>query len=64
MEHHSSSVPDHLGCLMEMIVGSFPVKDPHLEQRQEGQIIDLHPIHLLKPFSSSDHMGPELIIEE
>ena len=49
---------------METIVRSLPIQDPHLEQRQEGQIIDPCPIHLLKPFSSLDHMGPELIIEE
>ena len=49
---------------MKMIVGSLPVEDPHPEQRQEGQIVDLHLIHLSKPFSSSDHVGPELIVEE
>ena len=53
-----------LGRLVHMIVGSFPVEDPHLKQRQEGQIIDLHPIHLSKPLCPSDHMGPELIVKE
>ena len=49
---------------METIIGSLPVKDPHLEQQQEGQIVDLCLIHLSKPFSPSDHVGPKPIIEE
>ena len=64
MECHSGSMPDHLSCLVETIVGSLPVKDPHLKKRQESWIVDLCPIHLLKPLHSSDHMGPESIIEE
>ena len=47
-----------------MIVGSFPIQNPHLEQRQKGWIIDLGPIHHLKPLSFSDHVDPKLIIEE
>ena len=42
----------------------FPVKDPHLKQRQEGRIVDLGPIHLLKPLCPSNHMGPESIVKK
>ena len=55
---------DHLCCLVHLIIGSFPVEDPHLKQRQEGRIIDLHLIHLLKPLRPSDHIGPKLIVKE
>ena len=64
MEHHSSPVPDHLSHLVETIVGSLPIQDPHLKQRQEGRIIDFCLIHLLKPLSPLDHVCPELIIKE
>ena len=58
MKGHSGSVLDHLSRLMETIVRSFPVEDLHLKQRQEGQIIDLGPIHLMKPLCPLDHVGP------
>ena len=47
-----------------MIVGSFPIQDPHPEKRQQGWIVDFGPIHHLKPLSSPDHVGPKLIVEE
>ena len=50
--------------MVHSIIGSFPVKDPHPKQRQEGQIIDLHLIHLSKPLRPSHHMGPKPIVEE
>ena len=50
--------------MVHSIIGSFPVEDPHPKQRQEGQIIDLHLIHLSKPLRPSDHMGPKPIVEE
>ena len=55
---------DRLCSLMKMIVWSLPVKDPHAQQRQQRQIVDLCPIHHMKPFSPADHMGPQLVIEE
>ena len=64
MERYGSSVSNRLGHLVQTTVGSLPVQDPHLEQRQEGRIIDLCLIHLSKPFSPLDHMGPESIIKE
>ena len=56
-------MPDHLHCLVKMIVGSLPVKDPHAQQQQQQSIIDLHPVNYTKPFSPMDHMGPQLIIK-
>ena len=31
-EHDGSPMPDCLRCLMETIVGSFPVENPHMQQ--------------------------------
>ena len=64
MECHSGSVLDRLSRLMKTIIGSLPIENPHPEQRQESWIIDLRPIHLLKPLCPLDHVGPESIIEE
>ena len=49
---------------METIIQSLPVEDPHAQQRQQRQIIDLHLIDHTQPFSPTDHMGPQLIIKE
>ena len=57
-------MPDRLRFLVKTIVGSLPVKDPHTQQRQQRSIIDPHPIHHTKPFSPSDHVGPQPIIKE
>ena len=55
---------DCLSCLVKTIVGSLPIWNPHSEKRQERWIVDLRPIHNLKPFSPADHMCPQPIIEE
>ena len=55
---------DRLHGLVKTIVGSFPVEDPHVQQRQQRGIVDLHTIDHTKPFSSMDHMGPQLIVKE
>ena len=52
------------GCLVETIVGSLPVQNPHLEQQQERRIIDFWPVHHSEPFSPADHMRPQPIIKE
>ena len=57
-------MPDHLSRLVETIIGSLPIKDPHAQQRQQRSIIDFCPINDPEPFSPSDHVGPQLIIEE
>ena len=49
---------------MKMIIWTCLVEDSHPEQIQEDWIIDTSSIHLLKPFHSSDHVGPEPIVEE
>ena len=49
---------------MKMIIWTCLVEDSHPEQIQEDWIIDTSSIHLLKPFRSSDHVGPEPIVEE
>ena len=63
-EMHCSGVSNHLGCLVETIVWTSPIQDSHPEQAQENRIIDSSPVHLSKPFSSPDHVGPKLIIKE
>ena len=55
---------DCLSYLVEMIIGSLPVQDSHSEQAQERGIINFRLIHHAKPFSPSNHMGPQLIIKE
>ena len=57
-------MPDRLGSLMETIVGSLPVEDPHVQKRQQRWIIDLCSVDYTKPLSPTDHMGPQPIIEE
>ena len=56
-------MPDRLGCLVKTIVGSLPVKDPHVQQRQQGGIVNLRLINNPEPLSPSDHMGPQPIIK-
>ena len=56
-------MPNRLGCLMEMIVGSFPVEDPHTQQRQQRSVVYLCPINFSEPFRPSDHMGPQPVIK-
>ena len=58
------TMPDRLGGLVQTIVGSFPVKDPHAQQRQQRSIVNLHPIDHTEPFSPLDHMGPQPIVKE
>ena len=57
-------MPDRLRSLMEMIIQSLPVEDPHAQQRQQRQIVDLRPIDHTQPFGPMDHMGPQPIIKE
>ena len=63
-EVHSCRMLNRLGRLVETIIGTGPVQDPHPEQAKENWIIDVSPIHLLKPFHPSDHIGPEPIVKE
>ena len=61
---NGGTMPDCLHSLVKTIVGSLPVKHPHVQQRQQQQIVNLCPIDHTKPFSPTDHMGPQPIIEE
>ena len=63
-EVHRRQVPNCLSHLVKTIVWAGPVQDPHPEQAKENWIINISPIHLSKPFGSSDHVGLQLIIEE
>ena len=56
-------MPDRLSRLVKTIVGSFPIKNPHPEKRQQRQIIDLPTIYHTKPFSP-DHVSPQPIVKE
>ena len=57
-------MPDRLGCLVKTVVGSFPIEDPHAQQRQQRSIVDLRPVDHTEPFSPPDHMGPQPIVKE
>ena len=61
---HHRQVSNGLGYLVKTIIWTGPVQNPHLEQAKENQIIDSSLVHLVKPFSSPDHVGPESIIKE
>ena len=63
-KHNGGTMPDHLHSLVKMIIWSLPVEDPHAQQQQQQQIIDLGLIDNLKPFGPVDHMGPQPIIKE
>ena len=56
-------MPDRLRGLVEMIVWSLPVEDPHAQQRQQGGVVYLRPIDHSEPFSPSDHVGPQPIVK-
>ena len=60
-EIHGCGMSNGLNYLIKTIVGTGPVQDPHLEQAEEDQIIDMSLINLLKPLHPSDHIGPETI---
>ena len=51
MKHNGGTMPDHLRSLVETVIGSLPVKDPHVQQQQQQQIVCLHPINHMEPFS-------------
>ena len=57
-------MPDCLGCLVKTVVGSFPIEDPHAQQRQQQSILNLRSIDHTEPFSPLDHMGPQPIVKE
>ena len=57
-------MPDRLCGLVKTIIGSFPIKDPHAQQRQQQWIVDLCLIDHMEPFSPADHVGPQPIIKE
>ena len=52
-----------LGSLVQPVIRTSPIEDSHSEQAKEDQIIDTSLIYLSKPFSPSDHVGPESIIK-
>ena len=56
-------MPDRLDCLVKTVIGSFPIKDPHAQQRQQRSVLDLRPVDHTEPFSPSDHVGPQLIVK-
>ena len=52
-----------LGSLVQPVIRTSPIEDSHSEQAKEDQIIDTSLIYLSKPFSPSDHVGPQSIIK-
>ena len=64
MERDGSTMPDCLCSLVETIIWSLPVEDPHVQQWQQRQIVDLRPVDYTKLFGPADHMGPQPIIKE
>ena len=64
MKCDGGPMSDCLSRLVQMIIWSTPVEDPHTEQRQQGRIIDLPLVDHTKPFGPVDHMGPQPIVKE
>ena len=64
MKRNGGTMPDCLCSLVETIIWSLPVEDPHVQQQQQGQIVDLRLVDHMKPFGPVDHMGPQPIIKE
>ena len=56
-------MPDHLRGLVEAIVRSLPIKDPHAQKRQQQQIVDLCTVNHMKLLRPVDHIGPQPIIK-
>ena len=52
-----------LGSLVEAVVVSPPVKDTDMKEAYQYWIVELTPIDLTKLFPSSNHVGPQMIIE-
>ena len=63
-EVHSSQVLDGLGHLVDPLVQTSPIQDPHPEQVEEDWIIDMSLINLSEPFGPLDHVGPKTIVKE
>ena len=57
------TMPDHLSGLVQTIIWSLPIEDPHTQQRQQRGVIDLRPINHTEPFSPSNHVRPQLVIK-
>ena len=49
---------------METVVETSPVQDSHSEQVEENWIVDMSLIYPPKPFSSLDHVHPQLVIKK
>ena len=56
-------MPDRLCGLVEAIVRSLPIEDPHAQKRQQRQIVDLCTVDHMKPLCPADHIGPQPIIK-
>ena len=55
---------DCLRGLVETIIRSLPVEDPHAQQQQQQRsIVNLRLVDHTEPFSPSNHMGPQSIIK-
>ena len=64
MELHPGRMLNGLHHLVHAIIGTGPVQDPHAEQAEENQIINISLIYLSKPFHPLDHIGLQSIIKE
>ena len=60
---HCSRVLNGLCSLVQPVIRTSPVEDPHPEQVEKDRIVDTSLIHLLEPFCPSDHVGPKMIIK-
>ena len=63
-ELHNHRVLNGLCSLVHTIVGTHPIENPHAEQTEQDQIIDLSLINPSKPFHPTDHIHPEPIVKE
>ena len=52
-----------LSSLVQPVIWTSPVEDPHTEKAKKDRIVDASPIHLTEPLCPSDHVGPGSIVK-
>ena len=59
---YRSGMTDHLCCLMQAIVNTHPINNPHTNKMMENQIIQLQKFLTLKFKQCVDHARPQEVI--
>ena len=64
MKHDGSSMLDRLSCLVETVIGSFPVEDPIWSNDRRDGLLILVWLMTQSHLAPVDHMGPQPIIKD